>query len=195
MISPNFEDWFGEGELEGPKEPEKFWFLCSNGNESAIIHAAYHENSIKMWSEGGKWTSRSGGGCKTREELIKESKILEDCAECHTSYFSTTYTNGDELKIQHICFSCNFWREKLSIKDDPSVFRINGGHYCLGGEGGFGGRKFSIKRVDSGKVIETNKLWSQGEIPTHFRDRLPDNAEFLKIPEPVGHGQGYLGGY
>jgi hypothetical protein len=193
MINPEFESWLYESEPLGPKEPEKFWFLCSNGKESDIIYAAYHEDSIEMsYPDGGKWTSRSGGGCKTKEELIRANQILEDCAECHTPYFSTTYYNGEALKAQHICFSCDFWREKLIIKDNESVFRINGEHYQLGGEGGFGGRKFTIKRFDTEKVIETNKLWSQGEIPKHFRDRLPDNAEFIETPKAIGHGQGYL---
>jgi hypothetical protein len=195
MINLNFDDWLNNSkEPLGPKEPEKFWFLCSNNKESAIIHAAYHEDSIKMWSEGGKWTSRSGSGLKTREELIDRNKIFEDCAECHTDYFSVHWTKdiNEALVKEHICFNCNFWREKIPIKDNPSCFRIQGEHYQLGGEGGFGGREFSIKRFDSEKIITTKCLWSQGTIPEHFRDRLPDNAEFVKTPEAIGHGQGYL---
>lgn len=32
-----------------------------------------------------------------------------------------------------------------------------------------------------GTEVVTNDLWAQGVIPAHFRDRLPDNAEFLPL--------------
>ncbi len=42
---------------------------------------------------------------------------------------------------------------------------------------GFGGTKFKIKFTD-GRVVETNNLWHQGQIPERFWDLLPVNAEF-----------------
>ena len=64
---------------------------------------------------------------------------------------------------------------------------INGIHYHDGGKvdrskvGGFlghSGRSFMIKMND-GKLIETNNLWCQGEIPEIFKNILKDNAEFV----------------
>jgi hypothetical protein len=125
--------------------------------------------------------------------LVTKNKILEDCVECHTDYFSIHWNKqtNETLVKNHICFTCNFWREKIEIKDNPSCFRIAGEHYQLGGEGGFGGREFSIKKA-SGEIITTKRLWPQGSIPEHFQDRLPDNAEFVETPKAIGHGQGYL---
>jgi hypothetical protein len=57
---------------------------------------------------------------------------------------------------------------------------------------GHGGREFRI-RLASGEVVNTNNLWHGGQIPERFWNRMPDNATFERIPEPVGHGQGYLG--
>ena len=47
--------------------------------------------------------------------------------------------------------------------------------------------------MNDGKVIETCDLWCQGTIPDSFSDKLPNNAEFIQIPPPIGHGQGFLG--
>lgn len=45
---------------------------------------------------------------------------------------------------------------------------------------GHGGRLFKIKMLSDGQIVETNDLWYQGEIPQEYRDRFPDNAEFVK---------------
>lgn len=81
------------------------------------------------------------------------------------------------------CFSCSFWLDHASRKDNPCSVRINGRHYFIGDEGytgrfrGFRGRKFLINFIDGRKVTTTN-LWPQGTIPDHFRNLLPDNASF-----------------
>lgn len=53
-----------------------------------------------------------------------------------------------------------------------------------------GGRKFHIQMHD-GQVIETTELWHQGTIPEHFRERLPDNANFLNGAGKVAVGDDY----
>jgi hypothetical protein len=82
------------------------------------------------------------------------------------------------MKKEGICFSCAFW---LNLTNDKELIVINGNAYSLGkGDGGgFAGRRFDI-RMNSGKEITTHDLWHRGEIPEHFRDRLKDNAVFLK---------------
>jgi hypothetical protein len=87
-----------------------------------------------------------------------------------------------------LCFSCNYWLKLVDVKDDPRTVRIDGGHYIIlpDGDGpvgglfqGFGGRRFTIEFFD-GRQAVTNNLWNQGDIPEHFRVRLPDNARFIR---------------
>lgn len=85
---------------------------------------------------------------------------------------------------QGLCFTCGFWHEKLPFAEDPSSVRVEGTHYWIAPDEpqplfrGFGGSWFTIKFHD-GRVVKTNNLWCQGEIEQRFRDRLPDNAEFV----------------
>lgn len=83
------------------------------------------------------------------------------------------------------CFGCNFWLEKLPIRDQPNVARIGASHYIINPEDagphmrGCGGSEHFIVFTDGRRVRSTN-VWVQGEIPPLFRDRLPDNAEFSR---------------
>jgi hypothetical protein len=109
------------------------------------------------------------------------------CTSCGATY-DPTHTNPDSthgrfMGAKKVCFGCAFWSDKLNIADHSRVARIDGTHYFYeddkdGGFKGFGGRKFEIKFHD-GRTVVTRNLWCQGNIPAHFRDRLPDNAEFL----------------
>jgi hypothetical protein len=40
-------------------------------------------------------------------------------------------------------------------------------------------------RMQDGRVVVSNSLWSAGEIPVRFRAMLPDNAEQIALPEGV----------
>jgi len=107
------------------------------------------------------------------------------------------YCGNKRMVDNQLCFDCNYWDE-LTAKANESI-RVKGTHYMLGPNGdkphqfnGFGGRKFVIKMKD-GKLVETCDLWYQGRIPARFQSQLPDNAEFVEWPAPIGHGQGFLG--
>ncbi len=82
------------------------------------------------------------------------------------------------------CFSCWFWFEKVGLKDQPEVVRVNHRHYMIADEDGsryvrgFGGARFEIEFFDGRKVTSTN-LWYQGQIPEDFWLDLPDNARFI----------------
>jgi hypothetical protein len=96
-------------------------------------------------------------------------------------YMNPTMT---EMVVNKLCFTCNFWNEKLQIAGEPHVARIDGKHYVVGPVSdsqwkGSGGHKFTIKFHD-GRVVITTNLWSQGEIPEIFKERLKDNAVFLE---------------
>lgn len=44
---------------------------------------------------------------------------------------------------------------------------------------GFAGRHWRFRMLSTGQVVDTENLFFQGDIPTDYRDRLPDNAEQL----------------
>lgn len=74
----------------------------------------------------------------------------------------------------------------VRCKDDAETVRVNGKHYMDGGSteltssrNGFGGSLFRVKFHD-GRYLETNNMWHQGTIPDHFKERLPDNAVFVR---------------
>lgn len=114
--------------------------------------------------------------------MIKETLI---CKECGKVEEYQQWNHGDQLKKKELCFSCDFWMGYLMKKDKPESVRVKGTHYWIGDENssatrfrGFGGAKWVIKFND-GRVVKSTNLWCQSDIPDHFKDRLPDNAEFV----------------
>jgi hypothetical protein len=99
------------------------------------------------------------------------------CRECQEAM--------DNLKESGLCVLCERW-VAFSLAKHPSFVRANGRHYIIGDEEGnlvfgmrgFGGERFIVKFHD-GRIVKTTNLWAQGVIPERFRDRLPDNAEFV----------------
>jgi hypothetical protein len=96
-----------------------------------------------------------------------------------------------ELRQKRLCFSCQFWDEKVLMRKnhDPNAVVISGQHYYIGKEEqtlkyemrGFGGQEFKIKFTAGkrkGQIVTTTNLWFNGKIPEHFRDKLTDNAVF-----------------
>lgn len=177
-------DWYWSGTY-GPEFPDsEKWFFCSNDAESRIVKG--RENA-KMMYEGGIWTSSSSWYCSERS--LREGNEIQDepCCECGRLY-STHYVDNirKKLKEQKVCHTCNFWREYVEKKDAPQIARINGTHYWSNPKTesksqflGFGGRLTHI-RWNDGREVETNDLWYQGAIPDRFRERLPDNAIFVR---------------
>lgn len=167
------------------------WFFTEYCDGSRLIEEL---EKLPKW---GTFNSISRG-YNSREELIEGEGIPDfPCSECGKQ-FRTNFYQKDELLARKVCFSCNFWLEYVDKKDDKNIFRIDGAHYAKGSETndkdifkGFGGREFWIEK--DGELIKTTNLWFQGDIPAHFKDRLPDNDKFVTIPQPHGHGQGYLG--
>lgn len=84
-----------------------------------------------------------------------------------------------------VCFSCDNWLERIAENNKNRII-IDQCHYLVGSKGGFSGRKFSIEFLDPQKDdLVTEQLWSQGNIPRHFQNRLPDNARWIttgKLP-------------
>jgi len=92
-----------------------------------------------------------------------------------------------DLMVEYgYCFNCAFWT-RISQREGGTQFPIIDGHaFSIGPEykgsrahKGMGGRKFVIKFFHQKQPIITTNLWSQGEIPPHFREEIPNNAEFI----------------
>ena len=97
------------------------------------------------------------------------------CIVCGRQIEKSDYNNASLCSKQ--CFDRLFWKEVL----DDSAIIIDGKCYHVETERqhgvlGHAGREFVIQK-DSGEIIRTNNLWSNGEIPD-FAHR-PDNARFV----------------
>jgi len=93
------------------------------------------------------------------------------------------------------CFDCRYWLERIQWAEDGDqmppmgqhdgapIARVNGRHYVVEPYDtttpsqwrGSSGAEFTF-RFHDGREITSNDVWTQGEIPARFRDRLPDNA-------------------
>lgn len=134
-----------------------------------------------------------------RDEYLAELMSGPACQECGR-HFETAYCEPTRSQMiqRQLCFRCNFWTN-LHAQKSNHVF-IGGNSYSIEKDldtgtpkhcAGFGGREFAI-RFNDGRVVKSRNLWHQGDIPAHFRERLPDTAVFAEVPDPIGHRQGYL---
>ncbi len=105
------------------------------------------------------------------------------CIICGKEIEKSSYSH--KVICSSECFSVDFWNDTL---DDTAII-IDGECYHDSGKKpdgysgflGHGGRHFKIQMND-GRIIETNNLWYNGEVP---KERcIEDNACFIK-PEPV----------
>ena len=97
-----------------------------------------------------------------------------------------------KMQAEQACFHCLYWLERIPRVKLRSQIVINGHMYQDKGdkpnarEGrtvaylGFGGRRFTWRMLDTGEVVTSNDLWSNGKIPDRFREHFPDNAEWYK---------------
>lgn len=161
---------------------QESYFLCEAHRRRWI-----QKGPAKMLYEGGECNSIQSGG--ETEEILRQKLGIpaEPCRECG-QIFCTTFSEPmkSEMLAANICSNCHFWREYVEKRDDPHIARIKGLHYWANpptGQkdtrfNGFAGQNFHI-RFHDGREIETNDLWHQGDIPLIFRNRLPDNADFV----------------
>lgn len=89
-----------------------------------------------------------------------------------------------ELIKHQLCFTCNFWRERLERhQDNPNSVIIDNTAYMIGREDelhvfrGFGGARFVIC-FDDGREVVTTNLWCQGGIPDIWKPFFRNNAHF-----------------
>jgi len=116
---------------------------------------------------------------------------IDSCVECkqpHKGNWSKEHAY--RLVEKQLCFNCDFWVGKLNLSHSHRQVRVDGKCYFTGDENdgsqgmrGFGGARFHIRFHEEGREIITSNLWHNGDIPLVFRDRLPDNAIFIRSSE------------
>lgn len=113
----------------------------------------------------------------------KETLVCKECGAREKLHWDGP--TNKRLKEKQRCFTCDHFLRLLEEWPTKSL-RIDGGHYIVGPETpsnktfrGFGGQCFRIERFTGERIVTTN-LWHQGTIPEHLRERMPDNARFVK---------------
>jgi len=122
--------------------------------------------------------------CETIEEATKDT--AGQCKECG-GLVGTRYVEpvAKALRESGTCHSCHHWTEIISSNRSNRAI-IDGTIYSIlpdepnGHKGflGFGGSRFEIEFKD-GRTVVSHNLWYGGEIPHHFKHRLPDTARFI----------------
>lgn len=105
------------------------------------------------------------------------------CEICGKEFDRLIYGGDFERCCSSECFTKKFWND-IEKEKEEHIF-INGICYAIVDEPilgllGYGGRKFKIRMFEDGRVVETNNLWCQGDVPEEYRPRLPDTAEFVR---------------
>ena len=77
----------------------------------------------------------------------------------------------------------DFW-SRIATRTDDKLVIAKGVAYSIGSPGdnprGFGGSVWRITFFD-GRTVRCNSLWCLGDIPSDWRDQLPDNATLKEI--------------
>lgn len=129
--------------------------------------------------------------------------MKHNCSCCNQTYKPFYYNDGtaQQLLARKLCFDCNYWWKFLydEVKEEHyhhhstavvikgEVF-TDGGTVPKGYKGmtGHGGREFTICMLDGSKEWTTNNLWAGGAVPDLWRDKIVDNAEFVRpLGQPV----------
>ena len=107
------------------------------------------------------------------------------CKECGNHDAPSCWIKGAIEQDSKLCLICGHWVKRIEKGPDLNSVRFKGSHFEIVPDTGssafrgYGGARFVIHFKD-GRVVETHNLWHQGDIPQHFRDRLPDNANQIE---------------
>lgn len=163
--------------------PRERWF--------AGQHPQYHHWCVMRIDRDGGMHSLGLGKDATKADALAKLAAIEAkgaCEECRDALYDD-YIPETKARIhaERRCFECLFWLDYVATKADPTHLVVNGYHYVItpdkpkgySGFLGHGGAEFVIRFHDGREVVSHN-LWAQGSVPQRFRDRLPNNAEFVQ---------------
>ena len=145
------------------------------------------------------WSSITRG-YPTIEELYEKAPLaFKPCSVCGSPY-ALQYDKSHNARLLHhrMCFTCDFWREKVAdyTKNDVVVaghfYRLLNADPAAGRMLGHGGSKFFCRRLGETEIKEFNNVWHCGEVPPQYRDRLVDTAEFVDPPFRMQYSAGKI---
>lgn len=171
-----------QGTREGGASQALWYVVQQPDGPYEIVESA---ESPKTHHSGGTYTMRSVGYASL-EDLHAGAGMVDRCRECESLIYTSFMEATKQVLInEQLCFQCHHWTRLLPERQNRVI--VGGRHYMIEPElpprdrslGGFGGQQWKIRFKDGREVVTTN-LWHQGPIPERFRERLPDNAEFVK---------------
>lgn len=129
------------------------------------------------------------------EIILGNMAVKPMCPKCGTSDVlilnPKEYSKCDIRSIMEetgYCFYCAFWENLYQKnKDNPNWVIIGGYSWILSDIReqdkcspllGLGGVRLIAKK-DDGTILDGRDWWGQGEVPQHFKDYMPDNAEWI----------------
>lgn len=98
---------------------------------------------------------------------------------------------ASKLKANGLCHRCDFWHEKRTAYNAQTragrLLVMKGQVYGDSGDQpggnsswlGFGGSRWYLYQITTGKLWTTNNLLSAGDVPADFLPGMPDNAVAL----------------
>lgn len=109
------------------------------------------------------------------------------CSECGGTFNPGYWLTGEEYARRKLCLHDAHWADAAARVRLGKGLIIDGCSYSWrpdlspgdNSHAGFGGALCRIQRAD-GSILVTRNLWHNGEIPPEWRERLPDNAVFLR---------------
>ena len=121
---------------------------------------------------------------KTKKKVIPDSLVemwIDPVTQERLPFKTKAYLKEEEKYRIQAEKEEQFWQEIINDKDH--LF-INHRAYYVSKEKnptfkGFGGAKYKIIKLDTGEIIETDNLWTNGELPKKYWNEVKDNAEFL----------------
>jgi hypothetical protein len=187
--------------------PEHSEVYLVNGHQvgAAGRERVMFSQSMKDGYCGAMWR-RSGGRFLGDVKTIGEARALVTgavralvglwfgCERCG-AHEDDSYTTSSDLRKRERCHHCAFWEDRTAeLTTKPGTFVADGRYYTFGDKEpneyelrtrsscyGFGGAGHRVRFLDGRPTRETHNLWTQGEVPSDFREQLPDTATLESI--------------
>lgn len=110
------------------------------------------------------------------------------CVECGALFTAQTMCHN-----RGWCGACEFWLQCATQYKSGKTFVVSGEAYSFDDYNihekephwrdksglGFGGARFDVE-LDNGRRVTTHNLWFRGAVPPRFKERLQNNAHFLR---------------
>lgn len=166
---------------------DKWYFIGTTDGPNRII------NTTKVLNTGDSeygYINHLTPPYKTKEYLCEAMSILDSpCVECG-GVISANYDKGLKAQLieRNMCFSCSLWFDRIEACKENRVMIVNHQMYSIidenekGSFRGFGVARFHFMKYGI-DYVSTN-VWFGGNIPQHFRERIPNNAIIVRGNAP-----------